>query len=179
MGFKFKELFWVSDERDDDDGRETPPGPAPFSGSAPAAPPSATGVSSEVQVSPVSGHRLQGGQVEIQRALATLRDVSGVVGSLLIGTDGVLLACDLPAFFQAETPERVAGRIAQLYAAVGQAGEPRQKIAARYGQHVFHIAESPAGLIGVLAEQECNGPALGMALRLVGRRISGAASSSV
>ncbi len=171
MGFKFKELFWVSDESDEDDvptaatSSSENPALASTSGSMP---------SPASRASAASGQRLLAGHVEIQRALSTLRDVNGVVGSLLVRTDGALLGCDLPVYFQAETPERVAGRIAQLYEALGQAGEPRHKISARYGDHLFHIAESPVGLIGVLTEKDCNSPALGMALRLVGRRIAGA-----
>jgi predicted regulator of Ras-like GTPase activity (Roadblock/LC7/MglB family) len=163
--WNIKDLFWRTDEVDDVDEAVL------------SSVDSAKGTGSHA---PTSQPDPRSGVVHLARGplddvLASLRDVQGVVGSLAVGTDGVMWARDLPAIFDEDSTQRLAARLVQLYEALGSDGSALESGTLRYQAYHFHLGVVSSGVVGVLAEEHVNLPALRMALRLVGRRLATAA----
>jgi predicted regulator of Ras-like GTPase activity (Roadblock/LC7/MglB family) len=105
------------------------------------------------------------------RELVLLRDVPGVIGSVTVQLNGDVLACDLPRLFDAETVRQVATRIIQLYAAMSSDGSEFTNANIAYKGYQLHVERLTTGLLGVLAHENLDRAALGMAIRLIGRRL--------
>lgn len=110
----------------------------------------------------------------VEQALALLRDVEGVVGSIAIANTGQLLGSDLPRLFDVGATEALAMRVSQVRARLASAGGALQTAAFRYETHALHVSQLASGLLGVLAERSAHEPALDMATRLVGQRVDAA-----
>jgi len=106
--------------------------------------------------------------------LACLREVDGVVGSIAMTPGGQVLGWDLPRLFDASTVSGVAHRLAQLRASLIADGSGFAGGTLTYDDYRVHIGSVPAGLVAVLAEERCNSPAVAMAIKVIGRRITGA-----
>jgi predicted regulator of Ras-like GTPase activity (Roadblock/LC7/MglB family) len=104
--------------------------------------------------------------------LPLLRDVQGVLGSLVISPGGAVYARDLPPNFDEHKTARLAQRLAQLYETLAGEGGHFEAGTLQYQGHQFHVSCADGGLIGVLTEQRVNLPALAMALKVVARRIA-------
>jgi predicted regulator of Ras-like GTPase activity (Roadblock/LC7/MglB family) len=105
-------------------------------------------------------------------ALLSLRDVEGVVGSIAVQLDGSVWCRDLPPIFDADSTARLALRVAQLHEALTAEGDQFDVSALRYQGYRFHIARALPGLLGVLTREQVNLPALSMAMKLAGRKLS-------
>lgn len=145
--WKIKDLFWISSN---DDEEQQQPSPAPRRSSKP--PPDQT--------------------PEVRRALEMLRDVSGVLGSIAVTNDGDVCGSDLPRAFDGSALEALGMRLSQLRAALASADRPMKSATFRYQGHSLYVSQLDFGLVGILAEQQTNAPALDMVTRLVGQRLS-------
>jgi predicted regulator of Ras-like GTPase activity (Roadblock/LC7/MglB family) len=151
--WKLKDLFWISP--DGDDGDVTAPNDAP---------------SEPPRTSRVPGSTANGSQT-VESLLSTLKDIDGVIGSIVAGADGAVVGYDLPRTFDYSAAEGAARQMALLRTALAtQAGEMKTGIL-RFRDFHFHVDEVPSGLIGILAAERADRPALRMAVRLLGRRI--------
>jgi predicted regulator of Ras-like GTPase activity (Roadblock/LC7/MglB family) len=154
-GWKIKNLFWISDE---DESEETEPTP--------------TEAAREVELPPVPSAR--GAVGTIDRILAGLSDVDGVVGGLAISPEGTVLGCMPPRLYDEETLDRLGARIAQLRAALISDAEganaPKGGVV-RFRQHQLYLNPIASGIVGVLADNRVNVPALTMALRVVAQQL--------
>jgi len=156
--WKLKDLFWISSDENDGDGT-APSG-------APSEPP---------RTSSVPGSYANGGQT-VESVLSTLKDIDGVIGSIVAGADGAVVGYDLPRTFDYSAAEGAARQMALLRTALTtEAGEMKTSIL-RFRDFHFHVDEVPSGLIGILAAERADRPALRMAVRLLGRRIEEALS---
>lgn len=99
--------------------------------------------------------------------LRSLRDVEGVVGSLVWGKSGEVLFRDLP--LDNGVLEEIGQRIARIYDAFAGAGEELDTATLVFAGHKLHLREIDSAFIAVLAQRRVNEPALKMALHLVGR----------
>lgn len=146
--WKIKDLFWINSDDEEEE--------------ASRAPRRAAGKHAPEQVP------------EVRRALQMLRDVSGVLGSLAVTNDGDVCGSDLPRAFDAAALESLGMRLSQLRAALASADRPMKTATFRYEGHSLFVSQLDFGLVGILAEQQTNAPALDMVTRLVGQRLSAA-----
>jgi hypothetical protein len=75
--------------------------------------------------------------------------------------------------FDSATVSSVAHRLAQLRATLIADGNDFAGGWLTYQDYRVHIGSIPTGLVAVLAEERCSSPAVAMAIKVVGRRISG------
>jgi predicted regulator of Ras-like GTPase activity (Roadblock/LC7/MglB family) len=143
--WKLKDLFWITTGDDEDEP------PAPRDAAA----------KKGTREAP-----------EVRRALQLLRDVSGVLGSIAVTNDGDLCGSDLPRAFDASALEALGMRMSQLRAALASADRPMKTATFRYQGHSLFVSQLDFGLVGILAEQQTNAPALDMVTRLVGQRLN-------
>jgi predicted regulator of Ras-like GTPase activity (Roadblock/LC7/MglB family) len=99
--------------------------------------------------------------------LRSLRDVEGVVGSLVWEKSGEVLFRDLP--LDHGVLEEIGRRIARIYEAFSGAGEELDTATLVYAGYKLHLREIDSAFIAVLAQPRVNEPALKMALHVVGR----------
>lgn len=159
MGFKFKELFWIS--------------PA-------AEPPASAEPEVEVTIEDVACASARGAAGSVERILANLGDVDGVIGGIALGPDGTVLGQSPDAPFDAETVERLSARASQLLAALcsdsSGANAPKGGVL-RFRNRQLYLNPIASGVVGVLAENRVNVPALTMALRVVARQLDARVAS--
>lgn len=101
--------------------------------------------------------------------LDDLAHVSGVVGSMLITTDGVLLLQRLPSDLAARAQD-AAPRLAVLLDALA-AGKPIQSFCLRFFEHRLHVVPVSDAFLCVLTELWSSSPVLKMAMNVTGRRL--------
>lgn len=178
MGFRFKDLFWISGEEEPVEA-EPPVGAPPVASMPPAVMPPA--VISPAVISPVSVAPSSRGVQSVERILHGLKDVDGVVGGLALRADGELVGQNLPGMFDQQTLERAGQRIAQMCAALNSEADGTNAPkggALRFDGFQLYVNPLPSGTIGVLAEERVNVPALTMAMRVVARQLEAFLSSS-
>lgn len=107
----------------------------------------------------------------IEHALGTLRDVHGVYGSFVVGTNGGLVARDLPEYFGTDLLSEVGLRVTRLYETFISGGDDLEACVIRYGEHKLYLRAMTWGTVGILTDVGVNMPALRMAANLVTRRI--------
>jgi hypothetical protein len=153
-GWKLRHLFWISEDDQSEAAVDTPPQVA------------------EPEPLPIPSARGNAGSVE--RILAGLSDVDGVVGGLAISPEGTVLGSMPPRLLDEATLDRLGARIAQLRAALTSdadgANAPKGGVV-RFRQHQLYLNPIATGMIGVLAENRVNVPALTMALRVVAQQL--------
>lgn len=153
-GFRLRNLFWIPG---DDDGQDD----APPRGAAAIEPPRA---------SDPPGSFASGAQT-VESVLSILKDIDGVIGSIVARTDGTVVGYDLPRTFDRTAAEGAARQMSLLRTALAtEAGGIRAGVL-RFRDFHFHVDEVPSGLIGILAAERADRPALRMAVKLLGRRI--------
>lgn len=106
----------------------------------------------------------------LSQALAGLRDVDEVQGSFLLGSDGRLLARDLPAVFHHEIFADVGRRLVRLRDTFDDVSGPTT-LTMRYTDHKLYVRTIGSKLLCVLTGADVNGPALRMAMNLVARHV--------
>lgn len=161
MGFKLKDLFWISPE--------------------PEAPPLAPEVSVDVELDEAPVPSARGASGSVERILASLSDVEGVVAGIAVAPDGTLLGKSPDAPFDLETLDRSSARIVQLLAALNSEASgvnlPKGGVVRFRDRHLY-LNPIASGVVGVLAESRVNVPALTMALRVVAQQLDARALSS-
>lgn len=100
--------------------------------------------------------------------LDELTHVSGVVGCMLIATDGGLLLQRLPGELAARAQE-AAPRLAVLLDALA-AGKHIHSFCLRFVEHRLHVVPVAGAFLCVLSELWCSSPVLKMAMNVTGRR---------
>ncbi len=106
----------------------------------------------------------------LSQTLAGLRDVDEVQGSFLLGSEGRLLARDLPAVFHPEIFADVGPRLVRLRDTFDDLAGPTT-LTMRFTDHKLHVRAVGSKLLCVLTGANVNGPALRMAMNLVSRHI--------
>ncbi len=99
--------------------------------------------------------------------LRSLRDVEGVVGSLVWEKSGEVLFRDLP--LDHGVLEEIGHRIARIYEAFSGAGEELDTATLVFAGYKLHLREIDSAFVAVLAQPRVNEPALKMALNVVAR----------
>lgn len=107
----------------------------------------------------------------VDEALASLRDIEGVVGSIAVGCDGAVLGSDWPKVFDESTIVGVGERIARLCSRLQNDADEFVGATLTYGELRLHLGVVAAGVVGVLADPRAKPPGLAMGIKLVGRRI--------
>lgn len=108
----------------------------------------------------------------MESALASLRDVEGVIGSFLIDEHGTLLARDMPAMFDDEVLRSAGARLGRLRAAFENDAERFEGCTARFGAHLLFLRAAEARTLCVLCPTATNRIMLEMGLNLVARRVA-------
>jgi predicted regulator of Ras-like GTPase activity (Roadblock/LC7/MglB family) len=111
------------------------------------------------------------GASPIHASLVTLRDVAGVNGSFLVGTEGQLLARDLPPLFDDAVLGEVGGRLVRLNDTFASIGQDADVCVLRFSEFKLYVKAMPRSILCVLTTAAVNMPALKMASNLVARRV--------
>lgn len=109
---------------------------------------------------------------EMADALATLKELQGVVGSIAVDAIGRVQAHDLPSVFDATTLRLVGARMLELKAVLSTDDSEQLSGSLEFEGHSFHVRALPHGMVGVLLDPGAHRPTIGMALNLVSRRVA-------
>src|SRR5262245_26269117 len=107
----------------------------------------------------------------METALATLRDVQGVLGSFVIDAEGVVSVRDMPAMVDDLALSGAAKRMARLRAALESTGKRVEQCSLRFGSYLMLAKPAEAHTLCVLISGEANLMALQMGSTLVARRV--------
>jgi len=102
--------------------------------------------------------------------LAPLRDVDGVYGSLLVSSEGDLVADDLPSWMAGASLVAATGRIARLRETLAPEG-PLDWCAIRYAEHKLFLKSAGELTFTVVGRADTDATALRMAITLASRRL--------
>ncbi len=104
--------------------------------------------------------------------LHTLRDVDGVFGSFVMDGSGAVLARDLPDVFGESTLREAAERVLRLFLLSESHGEAPEMLVLTFRDYRLLLRSAGAHVLGVIAENRANLPALRMAMTLLLRRFA-------
>jgi predicted regulator of Ras-like GTPase activity (Roadblock/LC7/MglB family) len=105
-----------------------------------------------------------------ESVLATLRDLPGVQGSFVCGSDGTCVCRDMPAYFDGEALAEVgprAVRVLELWAD----GTDGVECVLRYADHRLYLRGLEQGVLCMLVGPEVNLPSMRTAAAMVARRL--------
>lgn len=105
-------------------------------------------------------------------ALATLRDIEGVVGSFVIDAEGHVLGRDMPNLFDEDTLGYAGERLARLRHALEGERCNLDGGVARFGQHLLVMKAAAERTLCVIVPQGTNLMALQMGANIVARRVA-------
>ncbi len=105
-------------------------------------------------------------------ALSALRDVDGVVGSFVVGSEGALLARDLPQLFDDQLLGEIGPRIRRITDGLNETGENPASVVLHFADHKLWLKPAEEFTLCVLGGLKVNRPALHMALTLAARRVA-------
>jgi predicted regulator of Ras-like GTPase activity (Roadblock/LC7/MglB family) len=108
----------------------------------------------------------------LETALATLRDVEGVLGSFVIDGDGGVTSRDMPAMVDEQALSGAARRMARLRAALETTGRRVEQCSLRFGSYLLLARPAEAHTLCVLVSGTANLMALSMGSTLVARRVN-------
>jgi predicted regulator of Ras-like GTPase activity (Roadblock/LC7/MglB family) len=103
------------------------------------------------------------------RLLHILEDVSGVMGSFVIGPDGGLLVHSMPEHFAASDLELTANRVARVLRCSAVSGVATQDGVFDFGEGKLLVREFVRGYLCVLCTAAVNMRSLRLTARLVAR----------
>lgn len=101
--------------------------------------------------------------------LEQLRQMSGVVGSMLISSDGDLISHSMPPE-RAESVLAAAPRLSVLLEALS-AGRPAESYTLRFASHRLLVQSVEGAFLCVLCDLSGTSPLLRMAMKVTGRRL--------
>lgn len=101
--------------------------------------------------------------------LEDLRQMSGVVGSMLISSDGDLISHSLPSELS-DSVRAGAPRLSVLLEALS-AGRPAKSYSLRFSSHRLLVQAVEGAFLCVLCEVSGTSPLLRMAMNVTGRRL--------
>jgi len=104
-----------------------------------------------------------------RETLASLRDVDGVYGCLVVSPTGALVAHDLPSWMQGASVGDAGGRIARLRETLAQDG-PLDWCVIRFAEHKLFLRAVGELIYTVIARADIDATALRMAMTLTARR---------
>jgi hypothetical protein len=107
-------------------------------------------------------------------ALAVLRDVRGVLGSIAVNLEGQLLAADLPAEFSEPTAQRLGMRLSLLREVASLERGHGASCLLTCSTYQLQIHGMPWGTLGVLVAPGETPPSLDVPLKLIAARTQGA-----
>jgi hypothetical protein len=110
-------------------------------------------------------------------ALAVLRDVRGVLGSIAVNSDGQILAADLPAEFSEPTAQRLGMRLSLLREVATLERGQGASCLLTCSTYQLQIHGMAWGTLGVLVAPSETPPPLDVPLKLIAARTQGAALS--
>jgi predicted regulator of Ras-like GTPase activity (Roadblock/LC7/MglB family) len=108
----------------------------------------------------------------MEAALATLRDVEGVLGSFVIDADGGVAARDMPAMVDDVALAGAGRRVVRLRAALESTGKKVEQCSLRFGSYLMLAKPAEAHTLCVLVSSTSNLMALQMGSTLVARRVN-------
>lgn len=108
----------------------------------------------------------------MQSALASLRDIEGIIGSFLLDERGNLLARDMPSMFDDDTLAFASARMGRLRAAFETGSERFEGCTARFGAHLIILRPAAARSLCVMCPVGTNMAMLEMGINLIARRLS-------
>jgi hypothetical protein len=112
----------------------------------------------------------------VEQALATLRDVEGIVGSFVLTTNGELLGKSLPAIYPEPYVVEAGARIARLIAAMSENGATPSACTLRYAEHKLLVKASSEHLVVAVALADVNMAQARVGLNLIARQLQGLGS---
>jgi predicted regulator of Ras-like GTPase activity (Roadblock/LC7/MglB family) len=107
----------------------------------------------------------------LEAALATLRDVEGVLGSFVIDADGAVASRDMPAMVDDVALSGAGLRVVRLRAALESTGRRVDQCSLRFGSYLMLTRPAEAHTLCVLVSSAANLMALQMGSTLVARRV--------
>lgn len=117
-------------------------------------------------------------EASVRDSLATLRDVSGVVGSFICTPNGNLVSREIPAMFDDGALAEAGSRFVRFREAFAAGGDELEVGLARFEDHGIYMKVVGNGMLLILIQGAVNMPALRMAANLVGRRIGPAVAQA-
>jgi predicted regulator of Ras-like GTPase activity (Roadblock/LC7/MglB family) len=106
----------------------------------------------------------------LEKTLHSLRDLDGVVGSFVIGSNGEVIVQDLPSYFGSSARE-VAPRALRFMEALNLATGEVSHSVLHYGSHKLMLRPLQAGMLASIFASQINMPALRMAVNLIARKL--------
>lgn len=107
----------------------------------------------------------------IQKTLAGLSDVDGVIGSFVITDSGELLGSNLPAVFDEDLFAEAGPRIARLVEASAAVSEGFRACVLRFAEHKLFVRQVESAFLGVMLTATGSVPALKIATNLLAKRL--------
>jgi predicted regulator of Ras-like GTPase activity (Roadblock/LC7/MglB family) len=110
--------------------------------------------------------------MNLQQALASLRDIKGVTGSFIVGTSGQLVARDTPALLAEDILGPVAPRLIRLWDTLREVDPALDQAVISYESQKLYVRPVVEGLLCAIVPLGTNMPALRMAVNLLLKRIN-------
>jgi hypothetical protein len=108
----------------------------------------------------------------LENALATLRDVEGVLGSFVIDDSGSLASRDMPSMVDDQALAGAGRRMSRLRAALESTGRRVEQCSLRFGSYLMLARPADSHMLCVLVSGQANLMALSMGSTLVARRVN-------
>jgi predicted regulator of Ras-like GTPase activity (Roadblock/LC7/MglB family) len=110
--------------------------------------------------------------MNLQQALASLRDINGVTGSFIVGTSGQLIARDTPPLLGEEVLAPVAPRLVRLWDTLREVDQSLDQAVISYESQKLYVRPVVQGLLCTIVPLGTNMPALRMAVNLLLKRVN-------
>lgn len=110
--------------------------------------------------------------MNLQQALASLRDINGVTGSFIVGTSGQLIARDTPALLGEEVLAPVGPRLLRLWDTLREVDQSLDQAVISYESQKLYVRPLVQGLLCAIVPLGTNMPALRMAVNLLLKKVN-------
>lgn len=110
--------------------------------------------------------------MNLQQALASLRDINGVNGSFIVGMGGQLIARDTSALLSEEILSPVAPRLVRLWDTLREVDQSLDQAVISYESQKLYVRPVVSGLLCTIVPLGTNMPALRMAVNLLLKKVN-------
>jgi predicted regulator of Ras-like GTPase activity (Roadblock/LC7/MglB family) len=110
--------------------------------------------------------------MNLQQALASLRDINGVTGSFIVGTGGQLVARDTSALLSEDILAPVGPRLVRLWDTLREVDKSLDQAVISYESQKLYVRPVVQGLLCTIVPLGTNMPALRMAVNLLLKKIN-------